>query len=237
MYEADLAEIYDMVYRGRGKDYAAEAAEVSELVLARRPDAVSLLDVACGTGAHLAFTRERFETVEGLELSEHMIAKAREALPGVPVHRGDMRDFDLGRTYDAAMCMFSSIGYLGSTGELEATLSRLARHLSPGGVLVIEPWYFPERFIDGYIARDLVSCGDRVVARVSHSTRNGRQVPITVHYIVADKSAGIRHFTDLHLMRLFTREEYERAFERAGFAVEYLTDGRFDCGLFVGVLK
>src|SRR5690606_18783664 len=148
------------VYRGRGKDCAAEAAEVSELVLARRPDAVSLLGVACGTGAPLAFTRGRFEAVQGLALPDHMIAKAREALPGVPVHRGDMRDFDLGRTYDAAMCMFSSIGYLGSTGELEATLSRLARHLSPGGVLVIEPWYFPERFIDGYIARDLVSCGD-----------------------------------------------------------------------------
>ena len=111
MYERSDAAIYDAMNRGAGKDYGAEAAAVTEAVLARRPEARTLLDVACGTGEHLSHLRHRFE-VEGLELSEHMAAIARTKLgPDVPIHAGDMRSFDLGRTFDAVTCMFSSIGY------------------------------------------------------------------------------------------------------------------------------
>ncbi|MET9390136.1 class I SAM-dependent methyltransferase [Streptomyces sp. NPDC006624] len=234
-YGPGLAEIYELVYAARGKDYAAESAEVTALVKERRPDASALLDVACGTGGHLAFFRDHFATVEGLELSEHMSAQAERRLPGVRVHQGDMRDFALGRRYDAVSCMFSSIGYTRSPGELNGALAAMAGHLVPGGVLVLEPWYFPERFLPGYIADDLVRTEDRVTVRVSHSRRHGDDVPIVVHYIDARKDAGIRHFTDVHRMRLFTREQYETAFERAGCSVEYLTTGRFGCGLFVGV--
>lgn len=236
-YGPQLAEIYELVYAARGKDYAAESAEVTALVRDRRPDASSLLDVACGTGGHLAFFQAHFATVEGLELSQPMIAQAARRLPGIPVHPGDMRDFTLTRRYDAISLMFSSIGYTRSTDELERTLASLARHLTPGGVLVLEPWYFPEAFLPGYIADDLVRTEDRVTVRVSHSRRQGDDVPIVVHYIDARKDAGIRHFTDVHLMRLFTREQYEAAFERAGCSVEYVGPGRFSCGLFVGVLK
>ena len=73
--------------------------------------------------------------------------------------------------------------------------------------------------------------------RVSHSRRHGNEVPIVVHYIDARKDAGIQHFTDVHRMRLFTREQYETAFEKAGCSVEYVGPGRFSCGLFAGVLK
>ncbi|MFD7246551.1 class I SAM-dependent methyltransferase [Streptomyces massasporeus] len=236
-YGPQLAEIYELVYAARGKDYAAESAEVTALVRDRRPDASSLLDVACGTGGHLRFFQEHFATVEGLELSEPMIAQAADRLPGIPVHPGDMRDFTLGRRYDAVSLMFSSIGYTRSVGELESTLASLARHLTPGGVIVLEPWYFPEAFLPGYIADDLVRTEDRVTVRVSHSQRHGDEVPIVVHYIDARKEAGIRHFTDVHRMRLFTREQYETAFEKAGCSVEYVSPGRFGCGLFAGVLK
>ncbi|MFE1947680.1 class I SAM-dependent methyltransferase [Streptomyces massasporeus] len=236
-YGPQLAEIYELVYAARGKDYAAESAEVTALVRDRRPDASSLLDVACGTGGHLTFFQEHFATVEGLELSEPMIAQAAGRLPGIPVHPGDMRDFTLGRRYDAVSLMFSSIGYTRSVDELESTLASLARHLTPGGVIVLEPWYFPEAFLPGYIADDLVRTEDRVTVRVSHSQRHGDEVPIVVHYIDARKEAGIRHFTDVHRMRLFTREQYETAFEKVGCSVEYVAPGRFSCGLFAGVLK
>ncbi|WP_309318792.1 class I SAM-dependent methyltransferase [Streptomyces salinarius] len=235
MYGTEFAEIYDLVYAARGKDYAGECAEVVRHVRARRPDAASLLDVACGTGAHLALLRDEFAVVEGLELSEHMIARARAGLPDVPVHQGDMRGFRTGRAYDALTCMFSSIGYVGSPEDLGRALSSMARHLTPGGVLVLEPWYFPEAFLPEYIADDLVRTGDRVVARVSYSAREGDRVPILVHYVDALKGRGIRHFTDVHRMSLFTREQYRTAFERAGCSVEYVEGGPFRCGLFVGV--
>ena len=46
------ARLYDAIY-GSIRDYPREAAELDRLIQERRPGARTLLDVACGTGAHL----------------------------------------------------------------------------------------------------------------------------------------------------------------------------------------
>ena len=69
------ARIYDAVYAW--KDYAGEAERVHELVQARKPGAATLLDVACGTGTHLAELRRRYRC-EGLDLDADLLAVARE---------------------------------------------------------------------------------------------------------------------------------------------------------------
>ncbi|MFD0485964.1 class I SAM-dependent methyltransferase [Saccharopolyspora spinosporotrichia] len=174
MYEGGFAELYDRFYRGRGKDYAAEAAQVARLVRDRLPSASSLLDVACGTGTHLRRFADLFDDVTGLELSAAMIEVARPQLGGIPVLQGDMRDFALDREFDAVTCMFSSIGHMRDGAELDQALASFARHLAPGGVVVVEPWWFPEDFLDGYVAGDVVRDGDLTISRVSHSARRRR---------------------------------------------------------------
>ena len=236
MYEAEFVDVYDVIHLHRGKDYAAEAAHLAGLVRDRKPDAESILDVASGTGGHLRFLRELFTTAEGLDASPSMLTVARERLPGLPLHLGDMRDFDLGRTFDAVTLMFSSIGYVESEAELRQTLACLTRHLNPGGVVVIEPWVFPDTFTPGYVAADLARDNGRTVVRVSHSVRDGDAVRMEVHYITAD-SGGARHLTDVHRMSLFTREQYAEAFRLAGCSAEFVTGDLFGRGLFVGVKK
>src|SRR5581483_10962704 len=85
--------LYDAVYSF--KDYAAESARLHELIQARRPGAATLLDVACGTGAHLEQLGRWYE-VEGVDVDPEMLEVARARLPGVPLHAGDMRELDLG---------------------------------------------------------------------------------------------------------------------------------------------
>ncbi|MBA2616521.1 MAG: class I SAM-dependent methyltransferase, partial [Actinobacteria bacterium] len=46
------ARVYDALY-STFKDFVAEAERVHELIQSRKPGARTLLDVACGTGAHL----------------------------------------------------------------------------------------------------------------------------------------------------------------------------------------
>lgn len=234
MYEAEFADVYDLIHRHRGKDYAAEAAELAGLVQDRHPGAESVLDVASGTGGHLRFLRELFTPAEGLEVSPEMRDIARERLPEQRIHLGDMRDFDLGRTFDAITLMFSSIGYVESKAELDQTLACLAKHLTRGGVVVIEPWVFPDTFTPGYVAADLARDSGRTVTRVSHSAREGDVVKMTVHYISADAN-GARHFTDTHRLALFTREQYMDAFTETGCTAEFIRSERFSRGLFVGV--
>jgi SAM-dependent methyltransferase len=235
MYESEDAEIYDLIHKGRGKDYAGEAAEVARLILTRRPEAMSLLDVACGTGEHLQHLVDTFPDVAGLDLSEDMLLTAKTRLPGIPLHQGDMRDFELGRRFDAVTCLFSSIGHMRTTADLERALSRFAAHTVPGGVVVIDPWWFPETFLPGYVAGDVVRDHHRTVARVSHASREGNATRMDVQYLVAAPETGVRHLVETTLITLFTRDEYETAFRRAGWAPSYVDQGPGARGLFVAV--
>lgn len=233
-YTAEFAEIYEEIYRIRGKDWAAEAEELVRLVREVTPGATSLLDVACGTGAHLETFARLLEHVEGLEIAAPMRAVAERRLPSVTVHAGDMRDFALGRTFSAVTCMFNSIGYMADVARLRAAVAAMARHLHPGGVLVMEPWWFPERFLDGYLAADAGQADGRAVARVSHTTRDGRVSRLEARYLVGGPG-GIKEFTQVHHLTLFTRDEYHAAFADAGCPAEYRDGGLTGRGLFVGV--
>lgn len=238
MYGAEAADVYDALHSARGKDFVTEAAEVAELVRDRSPGAASLLDVACGTGGHLRAFRDLFDEVAGVDLAESMLAVARARVPAATLRRGDMRDFAMGRTFDAVTCLFSSIGYLHTGADLATALRRFAGHLTPGGVVVVEPWWFPETFLPGYVAGDVVTADDgRTIARVSHSVRDGDCSVLTVHYLVGSAGAGVSHFAETHRLRLFTRAQYEDAFAQAGLAVEYLDRTRSNRGLFVAVRR
>ncbi|WP_433873667.1 class I SAM-dependent methyltransferase [Saccharopolyspora sp. CA-218241] len=230
----EVSAVYDLFYRNRGKDFAAEAEAVAEVVTARARDANALLDVACGTGEHLRALRGSFARVEGVEVSPDMLAIARSKLPGVPVHRADMRDFELGRRFDAVCCLFSSVGYLATVRDLDAAIARMAAHLRPGGVLVVDPWWFPDRFLDGFTSESTVNEGEQEVRRRSRSTRVGDVVRHEAHYAVADPT-GTRSFAAIQWITLFTRTEYISAFARAGCAVEHLEGFMSQRGLFVGI--
>lgn len=233
MYENDrAAEMYDLLYQDR-KDYRAEAGGVARLVRAHKPRARSLLDVACGTGVHLAAFADLFEQVEGLDLSEPMLEIAARRLPGTPLHHGDMRSFELDGTFDAVVCMFSSIGYLRTGEDLDAAVGAMARHLTPQGVVVIEPWYFPDTFIDGYVSGHALTRDNRTITRVSRSTREGGVTRMEIHYVVAD-AQGVEHRSEVDLLTLFTRDQYEAAFSRAGLKVDYVAPENTGPGFFVG---
>jgi dTDP-3-amino-3,4,6-trideoxy-alpha-D-glucopyranose N,N-dimethyltransferase len=238
VYEADTASVYHDFYRERkSKDYAAEAAHLAALIRGSVPRASSLLDVACGSGSHLEHFVHEFDHVEGVELSEAMLAVARPLLPGVTLHQGDMRDFSLGRRFDAVTCLHSSIGYVGDEPRLRQAIACLAGHLEPGGVLVVEPWWTPGEFLDRYVAGDALKVGERTISRVSHTVRVGDKTRMAVHWVVADPANGPRHVVEHHELTLFEQSQYEDAFTAAGCDVEYVRTDWSRLGLYVGVRK
>jgi SAM-dependent methyltransferase len=238
VYDQRVTDVYDLFYAGRGQDFANDGASLTKIILDRKPDARSVLDVGCGTGEHLRALAGFFDEVAGVELSAAMCELARTKLPGSAVHQGDMREFDLGRTFDAVCSLTSTVGYLASVDELGGALAVMAGHLPPGGVLVIDPYWSPENFIDGHIGHAVVSDDTRTVTRLSHTTRDGIATRHEAHYLMAD-SNGICHFTHVQPLHLFTRDEYLAAFERAGCTAEHVEgEGGFAArGLFVGVRK
>ena len=242
VYRTDHAELYDLVFRSRGKSFEDEADDLVRQIRDRHPGASSLLDVACGTGAHLERFATHFDHVEGLELEEPMRVVAARRLPSVTVHPGDMAAFDLGRTFDAVVCIGNAVACMLSSEDLDRAVARMAAHVEPGGVLAIEPWWFPDNFLDGYVGGHLVREDNRVITRITRSVREGLTTRMQIRFVVAEPH-GIREWTDELVTSLFTREEYEAAFEAADCSVEFvpgmkLANGRLNApGLFLGIRK
>jgi SAM-dependent methyltransferase len=227
------ATIYDAIYGARN-DIGAASDKVHALIQEhKRTEGNALLDVACGTGAHLAHLR-RYYAVEGLDLDLGMLTVARQKLPGVPLHRADLVDFDLSRRFDAVLCLGSSIAYVATTSRLRQALHTLTRHTLPGGVIIVEPWFSPEVWQVGRLTADLVDQPALKIARVLVSGVDHRVSTLDIHYLVA-RPAGVEYFTEHHRLGLFTHAEYLAAFQDAGLAVTYDPDGLLGRGLYVGV--
>jgi SAM-dependent methyltransferase len=222
--------LYDRLYSF--KDYPAEARRLTELIEERRPGAHSLLDVACGTGKHLVELRERFPDAEGLDLDEGLLAVARERLPELAFHRGDMTSFDLGRRFDAVTCLFSAIGYAVNEERLRAAIAAMASHLEPGGVLFVEPWLEPEVWMPGHLHLLTVDDPDVKIARATIAGLEGTVSIMDFHYLVATND-GVEHFTEHHEAGLFTRVQMTDAFEAAGLSVEHDEEGLIGRGLYI----
>jgi SAM-dependent methyltransferase len=168
-----------------GKDYSAESDKIRREILARNPSARTLLDVACGTGGHSAHPRNWF-TVTGVDIDTAMLDQARRRLPGVEMIQGDMPSFGLARSFDAVICLFSSIGYMTTVDELDSGTKVMADHLEPGGVLIVDGWLRPDARIDpGTTHVEGAESGDLKVVRVGRSRREGYPAHLEMHHLVA----------------------------------------------------
>jgi SAM-dependent methyltransferase len=223
------ARIYDAIYASV-RDYPREAAELDRLIQERRPGARTLLDVACGTGAHLEHLKD-YE-VEGLDLDPEMLAVARERLPDIAFHERDMAGFDLDRRFDTVVCMFSSIGYVRTEKRLHSAIASMARHLERGGVLVVEPWLSPADWLDRHIGAVFVDEPETKIARMNVSQREGNVSIVEFEYLVGTPD-GIERFTETHELGLFTVEEYLGAFRAAVVEADYDPEGPMGRGLYV----
>lgn len=104
----------------------------------------SVLDVGCGTGRHARELARRGYSVVGLDLAPRMVEVARRLGQGSGAEFvvGDARSFDLGRTFDAAICLCEGGVGLLDTGESAeahdgAIFASIARHLVPNAPFLL----------------------------------------------------------------------------------------------------
>lgn len=165
-----------------------------------------------------------------------MLRVARHRLPGVRVWRADMRTLDLGRRFDAVVCLFSAIGYVTNPDDLRETWRRIAVHLTPGGVAVVDGWVRPQAWIEG--ARPMVGVAadeGRVVVRMDHGSRDGDITTLTMRYLVGTVD-GIEDFVERHVMRLVDDDEHLAAMRAAGLHAQVVEGITLSRSRFVGVL-
>ncbi len=135
--------IYDLLarhYDAVTGDSATETALIDSIIKRPHGQAVTLLEVACGTGGIIAALAGRYR-VSGLDISPGMLAVARKKLPaGTPLHLADMSRFELSAKFDAIICVYHGINHLLDFAAWENFFDCAYRHLNDGGMLVFDTY-------------------------------------------------------------------------------------------------
>lgn len=153
-----------------------------------------------------------------------MLAVARSRLGDVQLQVADMRTLNLGRTFDAVICLFSSIGYVTDPAEMRSTVGRLAAHVGPGGVLILDGWIRPEDWHEDYRGEpDIARDEDVMVVRLAFSRLAGNITELDMHHLVHTKG-GIEHFAEAHRLALIPTADYVTAVESAGLTARVIRD-------------
>jgi SAM-dependent methyltransferase len=222
-YGPELARLYDEFYAT--KPYVEEARFVSEcFAVAGIPPGRRVLDLACGTGGHaLELAAFGYEVV-GVDIAEGMLEEARRKASsrGLAVEFlcQDLRQLDVGEgAYDAAVCLFDSLGYLLTDADIANALSRIHRSLKLGGVFVVEAWHGAAMLsaYDKVRVRRFSLPGEEVV-RVSETEVDADSQSATVSYTVFRQAPDGRWdcFREEHRNRFFFRQDLARLLEGAG---------------------
>jgi ubiquinone/menaquinone biosynthesis C-methylase UbiE len=223
-------ELYDAIYHF--KNYGRECEILREIIDAAVPGARTVLDVACGTGEHAKFLKEKY-AIDGVDLNEEYLRAARLKNPAGKYTRADMTDFDLGTTYDVVTCLFSAIGYVRTVDRMSRAIACMARHVRPGGVLIVEPWLTHESYNPGGTFIHAGEIGTDKVCRMSLSRQEEHLSVVLMHYL-RTTADSIEHYSERLELGLFSREEMTRVFESAGMDVRYHNEGLMGRGLYLG---
>ena len=221
-YTMMTGEIYDLIYSN--KNYAAEAERIIEIINQNAKSGGNrVLEAACGTGTYMRLLRNDFD-VEGFDLSKQQVEAAKRNLPNLRIKQADLIDFDMGKTYDAVLCLFSSIGYVLTIDNLQKSVKCMANHTKPGGIIIVEPWLKAEDLIPNHISMES-SKNDRLsVQRMGKLYREGMLSIVSMHHMIGD-SNGIQYFVENHELALFSDEDFRQAFEKAGLSFEVNENG------------
>lgn len=207
---------YALLYGHRDEEDARVWTDLIVRRLGLRPGD-TLLDLACGRGRHAAhFVRAGLQ-VTGIDLSEPSIAEARRRVPEAAFHLHDMRiPFAHGR-FDAAVCLFTSLGYSTDRHDDQRTVDAATQALKPGGAFVLD-------LLNGdHVRHTLVPEESMAVEGVRFTVRRTLDGGDIVKHITVDDHGRHKAFKErVHAWRV---EEVEAMVARSGLTIEAITDG------------
>jgi ubiquinone/menaquinone biosynthesis C-methylase UbiE len=216
-WDAFFSEFYLRAYRDAERNAEARTQALAAAALAACPPGGDLLDVPCGFGRHsvpLAATGLR---VVGVDRAQPLLDEAQRRGGGErwpKFVRADYRDLPLAdASFDAALNLFSSLGYLGDDEDTQA-LAEIGRVLRPGGRLVIEIMH-RDLLVRTFAEQDWHMLGEGRLLLEQRGFDPVSGVAQTTQTLI--ESTGRRDSRTFSI-RVYTATELLAMLERAGFA-------------------
>ena len=166
-----------------------------------------LLDLGCGTGRLCAnFAAKGFECV-GVDLSDEMLAKARQNAPSATFVRTNLVALTElpERSFDYAACLFSTLGMVRGAENRAKVMANAYRVLKPGGRFVL---HVHNRFFRGLGWKCVL--GQRLKTLLGSPTAGD----ITMPQAYGGAPLTLHHFT---------RREAKQLLDTSGFAVKEMS--------------
>ena len=217
---AGFADRYDWMW----KDDPTRRAFFARLFAGR--GVARLLDCACGTGRDLLLFRELGLEVSGSDLSEAMLARARENLAGadVPLVRADFRELPahFPEPFDAVVCLGNAVNELLEDAETLRALASMRSVLRPGGILVLDQGQTDASMRERPRFAPVVN--ERDFTRLFTMDHAGDVMTVDIFdFLHTEAEAAFHHATVRIRVRLL--DGWRRILREAGFAaVEFFGD-------------
>jgi SAM-dependent methyltransferase len=225
-YRDRHARLYDLFYAS--KPYREEAIFVATLLRSGgAPPPARLLELACGTGRHARELESLGYSIVATDNSPDMLACAAEAAGQVGSRirflEADMRSYDLPeKGFDAAVCLFDSIGYLQTNEAIVSAFSATHRHLRSGGLLVLEFWHAAAMLkeFDPVRVRRWQTGATEIIRIAETSLDHFNQVAHVAYDILEIGADGATsRLRETHTNRYFLAQEMGALVEQGGFEV------------------
>lgn len=217
---ARIAAFYDLDF----EDYHDDASfyvRLADIHGAR------VLELGCGTGRIAVPLAEAGARVTGIDISEAMLAVARERAGDLKVtwQTGDLRRLRLRGRFDVVCAPLGTLQHMETIEDFVAALESMARHLAPGGVAVVDvespvPDDFdplPQPLIEHWTKPWEGGTVSKVVAVAAIPMLGTKEV--TWHFDVADRQGRLTRQTTQFNLRTYTPGEIDLAARLAGLRV------------------
>jgi SAM-dependent methyltransferase len=208
------------------EQYAEEAAFFARLLNdACNPPPRTVLELGSG-GGNNAFHLKRTFDMTLVDLSPRMLSVSRALNPECEHREGDMRNVDLGRTFDAVF-VHDAVMYMTNEPDLRAAMHTAHRHCRAGGVALFVPdcvreTFVPETTHDGHDGTDGRSLRYLEWTLDPDPTDTTFRTDYVIVMRERDGEVGVVH--DCHIEGLFARAEWMRLLRDVGFEPSTLTD-------------
>lgn len=240
MSYGEFSNYYDYYFAKGKKNYLVEAEKVKRIIKKFKPNAKTILDVACGTGEHDKYLKEHF-IVEGLDINPTLLKTAKKKNRECIYYEGNMINFDFKKKYDIIICLFSSIGYVLTVENLKKCIKCMANHLNKNGMIILEPWFTPTNWRPSIKYKPAQFRGyefsEISIVKMAHSQKINNNISKSEEHFLIGTKNEIRYFKEVFEHGLFTREEMTNAFEEAELEVRYDNIGLIGRGLYLADKK
>ena len=233
-YGTDFAKYYDIFY-GQ-KEYKKECQFLDAVIrknYSENVSGLSILELACGTGTHAFNLGGLGYNIVATDVSEQMLAKAREktkSLPNIRVERMDMGEFKtFGKAFDVVLCLFDSLGYLLSNDAIVTALQNVKNSMNPNGIFIFEFWNAGAmlRSFDP-VREKLFQVDGKSVKRISETRLDYMDQCAEVKYSLFEQDSlgnDTLISTEIHRNRFFLIQEMNALLHQAGLTCERFFSG------------